>query len=340
MRVLRSNRGLDGRGLAVLTMVLVLGLCASSAMAQTGVLTGTVTDADTSEPIEGALVVARGDGMGGPHGSGRLDSGGHPGGPHGPRHAFTDANGSYTIEELEAGDYDVACGTPGYSVAYAGATIADGETTVLDFALEPLTFGAVAGHVTDASTGMPIAGARVVLLRPHIGEVRSPSGDDAGESMWLHAVTGDDGTYSIDNVPSGDYEARAMSFGYLRSEPVPVTVVEGETAQVDLELMPLTFGSLEGHVTDTVTGAPIEGAIVFAFQHAPWMPGPGERGQDGESGRWNFARTDADGFYRFDELSAGIWTVRAFSWGYYMGQGEAEVVADETAVLDLSLEPR
>jgi hypothetical protein len=33
--------------------------------------------------------------------------------------------------------------------------------------------------------------------------------------MWLHAVTGADGSYLIENVPVGDYNARAMSFGYL-----------------------------------------------------------------------------------------------------------------------------
>jgi len=342
-----SDRVVGWKFLPVIAAALLLGLFAGSAMAQTGTLTGVVTDASSGDPIEGALVVARGS-MGGPH----VEMGGGPGpggGGHGMRHAYTGADGGYVIDELEPGDYVVSCGAPGYSVTSVDATIADGETTVVDFALQPLTFGAVAGLVTDLSTGLPIAGARVMLMvpmMPHAAITRGPSGDDGGDSMWLHAVTGDDGTYQIDNVPSGDYEARAMSWGYLRSDPVPVTVVEGETSQVDFELEPLTFGSLEGHVTDAITGEPIAGAMVFAFRQMPGMPGmpripgPGERGEAGEMGRWNFARTDADGYYRFDELAVGTWTIRAFAWNYSMGEGEAEVAANATTVVDLTLEPR
>ena len=160
--------------------------------------------------------------------------------------------------------------------------------------------------------------------------------------MWLHAVTGADGTYLIENVPVGDYDARAMSFGYLPSGPVPVTVTEGTLTEVDFALEPLTFGSLEGHVTDAVTGAGIEGVFVVACRFGFDGPTPGEAvaHEKGMGGGWNVAITDADGFYHFDQLPAGTWTVRAYAWGYDAGMAEVVIVADETTVQDFALNQR
>jgi hypothetical protein len=327
----------------VMAAALALGLLAGNAMAQTGVLQGTVTDAGTALPIEGALVVARSC-MGGPGGGGGEGHGGdHPpggGGHHPPRYAFTDAAGAYAFDDLPAGDYRVACGKPGYVMANTEVTITDGGTTVQDFALEPLVFGSVGGTVIDAVSQLPLQGAHVMLRPAQVPELKGTRGSEGGGGMWLHAVTGADGSYLIDNVPVGDYDARAMSFGYLPSEVGPVTVVEGALSQVDFALAPLTFGSLEGTVTDGSTGAVIEGAIVVACRFGFNGPAPGESEEKGMGGGWNVAITDEDGFYHFDQLPAGTWTVRAFAWGFDSAMAEVVIVADETTVQDFALDPR
>jgi hypothetical protein len=164
--------------------------------------------------------------------------------------------------------------------------------------------------------------------------------------MWLHAVTGADGAYLIENVPVGDYDARAMSFGYLPSELVPVTVFEGMQTQADFALVPLTFGSLEGTVIDASTTLPIAGVFVVACRFGFDGPMPGEsvaKGmpmEKGMEGGWNVAITDANGFYHFDQLPAGTWTVRAFKWGYDVGTAEVIIVENTTTVQDFALTPR
>ncbi len=341
-----------GRMFIVMVMALALGLLAGNAMAQTGVLQGTVTDAGTAAPIEGAMVVARSC-MGGP-GGGEGHGGGHPpgGGHHPPRYAFTDAAGAYEIGDLPAGDYRVVCGKPGYVMASAEVTITDGGTTVQDFALEPMVFGSVGGTVTDALTFLPIQGAHVMLRPAQVPELKAGGPADGGGpgggggGMWLHAVTGADGAYLIENVPVGDYDARAMSFGYLPSELVPVTVFEGMQTQADFALVPLTFGSLEGTVIDASTTLPIAGVFVVACRFGFDGPMPGEsvaKGmpmEKGMEGGWNVAITDANGFYHFDQLPAGTWTVRAFKWGYDVGTAEVIIVENTTTVQDFALTPR
>jgi len=178
------------------------------------------------------------------------------------------------------------------------------------------------------------------MLRPaQVPELKGTRGTDGG-GMWLHAVTGADGSYLIENVPVGDYDARAMSFGYLPSEPIPVTVVEGALSQVDFALAPLTFGSLQGTVSDAGTGAVIEGAIVVACRFGFDGPAPGEPVEKGMGGGWNVAVTDEDGFYHFDQIPAGTWTVRAFAWGFDPAMAEVVIVADETTEQDFALDPR
>ncbi len=336
----RLARRMMGRQLFIVTtLALAFGLLAGTAMAQTGALQGTVTDVD-GVAIEGAMVVARGM-MGGPDGHG----GHHPpggGGHHPPRYAFTDAAGVYAIADIPAGDYHVVCGKPGYVMATAEVTIVEGQTTTQDFALQPMVFGSVGGVVTDAVTLLPIQGAHVMLRPAQAPELKAGRNVDGGGGMWLHGVTGADGTYLIENVPVGSYEARAMSFGYLPSAPVPVTVEEGVQAAADFALSPLTFGSLEGHVSDAVSGEPIEGVFVVACRFGFDGPTSGEAvaNAKGMGGGWNVAITDADGFYHFDQLPVGDWTVRAFAWGYDPGMAEVVIEADATTVEDFALTPR
>jgi protocatechuate 3,4-dioxygenase beta subunit len=299
---------------ASFAVIAILILGAGSAAAQTGILQGTVSDADTGLPIEGARVMARAGAEGIPH----------PG--HGFYHAVTDENGAYAIDEVDPGDYTVICGAHGYFRANEVATVVGDMTTILDFALDPLEFGSVDGMVSDAVTGDPIAGAWVGL--------RHARGDAVGGHGWLGAVTDELGMYLIENVPVGDYEARSHAFGYLPSDPVPLTVIVDGTTTVDLALDPLAFGGLEGTVTDAVTGLAIEGARVNARRM--WGMGDAEGGEDGW---WNRTFTDENGFYSLDELEVATYSVSVFAHGYFPVVAEVEVLEGQATVHDVALEP-
>jgi len=340
----QSHCVVKGRMFLVMAMALALGLLAGNAMAQTGILQGTVSDAATGLPIDHALVVARGM-MGGPDGHG----GGHPpgGGHHPPRYTFTDAAGAYVFADLPAGTYHVTCGKPGYVRAEIDVEIAAGQAVSQNFALEPMAYGSVGGTVTDAVSTLAIEGAHVVLYVHRDLETKRGGGPGGGGGgMWLHAVTDADGNYLIQNVPVGTYDARAMTFGYLPSDPLPVVVTEGVQADADFALAPLTFGSLEGTVTDASTTLPIAGVFVVACRFGFDGPMPGEsvaKGmpmEKGGGGGWNVAVTDENGFYHFDQLPAGTWTVRAFKWGYDVGMAEVVIVENTTTVQDFALTPR
>jgi len=304
-----------------LALVLAAVLPAADAAAQTGALAGVVTDASDGQPIERAMVLVH-----------VRPGSGDPPAP-GVARTFTDAVGQYLVEGLPAGQATVVCGAAGYQHSIAEATVVDGQTTVLDLVLEPLAFGSVAGVVTDASTGLPIAGAHVMLY-PDWGGPGGPGGGGGDSEMLpLRAVTGDDGAYLVDDVPTGEWAAVAWAWGYTRAEPVAVTVADGQTSTADFALEPLAFGSLEGTVTDASTGLPVEDAIVFAYQ--PWGPGPGTEHDRG----WHRTVTGADGVYRFDQMTAGLYEVFVFRRGYDPGGGQAEVLDGQTAVLDVALVP-
>ncbi len=301
--------------IAASVMVVSLGFLVGNASAQTGAIEGTVSDAVSSEAIEGAMVMVRASFDGG------------PGSHHGYHPVFTDQDGAYLIEDVEAGEYTLRCGAAGYLQTALPVVVVEGQTTVQDIALEPLTFGSVDGTVTDAATGLPIVGAGVMLRPVH-------EAGEGGARHWLGAVTGADGTYVIDNVLAGEYEATAMAFGYLRSEPVLVTVSDGVTSTVDLALDPVAFGSVEGTVTDAVTGEPIDGAYVSLSRN--WM---GDGSGDQSDWGWHHTVTDENGFYRFDAVETAAYRVTASANAYAQGEAEIEVLDGQTTVADLALSP-
>jgi hypothetical protein len=100
-----------------------------------GTIVGTVTDASTGLPIQGANVTANGD------------------------YNVTDADGHYMITG-DPGDYNITASAAGYYSNSTSETIITEQTITVDFELTPLP-GVIAGTVTDASTGDPISGANV-----------------------------------------------------------------------------------------------------------------------------------------------------------------------------------
>lgn len=89
------------------------------ARTRTGVITGTVTDSLSGEPLPGVNVVIVGTTQG----------------------ASTDAAGSYTIPNVDPGIYDVQASFVGYAAATEeGVEVADGETTRVDFMLTESAF--------------------------------------------------------------------------------------------------------------------------------------------------------------------------------------------------------
>jgi hypothetical protein len=88
--------------------------------------------------------------------------------------------------------------------------------------------GSIAGKATDASGDGPLPFANVVVLGTQLG-----------------AVTGDDGTYVIQNVPPGIHTVQASYIGYESVSKAGVAVVAGQQVTVDFKLKEEGFQEAE-----------------------------------------------------------------------------------------------
>ena len=241
-----------------------------------GWIAGTVTDATTGLPIPGATITVS------------------PGGFI----MATAADGTYNVT-VAPDTYAVTASKPLYVAQTQGATVTSNATTTADFPLGPVP-GWIAGTVTNAATGAPIAGATIAV---------NPGG--------ISTVTAVDGTYNV-TVASGTYTATASKALFL-SQSQAATVASAATSIANLQLTPMP-GWIAGLVTDSGTGAPVAGASVTI------APG-------GAS-----TTTAADGSYNVS-LGPGSYTVTV-SKSLYVSQARSVVVAsDATALADISLVP-
>jgi N-acetylneuraminic acid mutarotase len=106
-----------------------LALLNAAPVGDTGEVSGTVTDAASGDPIEGAEVEVAGDTS---------------------RTLTTDADGSYSVR-VTAGEYTVTASAYGFESQSAGITVATGATVVQDFALDPAEMATLSGTVKDGS---------------------------------------------------------------------------------------------------------------------------------------------------------------------------------------------
>lgn len=239
---------------------------APAALADTGGIAGTVTDASTTTPLAGIEVdvFASGGGF--------------------AAQVCTGSGGTYSAPGLTSGSYTVAfaphngfCGVlrnyqPQY---YSGATSAGTATPVtvmggtttsgIGAALHP--GGIMTGTVTDASSSSPIAGVEVDVY-------------DSSHAYVEELCTGSGGTYSAPGLASGNYTVEFQTTGvscdslnYVTQyyggqasagSATPVGVTAGATTSgIGAALQP--GGIITGSVTDASSSGALPGVEVDVY---------------------------------------------------------------------------
>lgn len=179
-------------------------------MGGVGLLTGTVTDALTHDPVPAVLEI-----------------------PGAARMTTADPEtGEYSFFLLGDSSYTIQASYLGYEVMQQTTHIAPDDTTVLDFALEPGALGSIVGAVVDPSTSSPIP-ARLTLYMN-------------GDSLAIVETDSLTGTYAFDgiNVSSPPW----VIYTDLRVVPcIPYPVVnygdtilveEGAPTVIDFTILP------------------------------------------------------------------------------------------------------
>ena len=170
-----------------------------SPMGPVGALQGTVTDAGTGLPIANAAVQAVGPIT---------------------RNTTTDANGFYSFPALSPGSYNVTVSKFGYlPQTVSGVLVADGDTTIQDFAMTPAPSYSVSGYVRDQDL-QPIANATVMILITPI----PPATTDAA------------GFYSFPSVPTGTTYNVSASAGRCNDPQTRQLVLSGDVTDFDFVL--------------------------------------------------------------------------------------------------------
>lgn len=276
---------------AAATLALLV-LPATAGALGTGSISGTVTE-QGGGPLEGVHVCAP------------------P--TFGSRCADTDSAGEYTIEDLAAGSYDVHFeggdeyaseyydDQPSERVANPVAVNAGGTTGGIDAELAPAAH--VEGVVTDAGTEAPLDGVLVCTRLPY-------GSGEAGDC----AISGVDGSYSIDGLGAGPYRIAFSGYesgghestqGYLTQyydrksvagEGLVIDLAAGET-ETGVDAAMVKGGTIAGRVTAADGGAALQGMWVCAV-----------------SPRFNVgwpvcASTDAEGEYEIPGLPTGNYKV-------------------------------
>jgi len=253
--------------------------------------------------------------------------------------AMTASDGSYTIRGLVSGSYRVRAYAEGYIreyynnvYSYSEATLvsvtAPSDTPNIDFTLD--VGGTISGHVYQADGTTPIEGAWVYA-------------NLVDDGYGMGATTAPDGSYTITGLVTGQYRVRAYAeeyiwqyydgvYDYSEATPVSVTMPD-DTPNIDFTLD--LGGTISGHVYQSDSTTPIEGAWVYAnLVDGGYVMG---------------ATTAPDGSYTITGLVTGQYRVRAYAeeyiWQYYDGvydYSEATPVSvtmpDDTPNIDFTLD--
>lgn len=252
----------------------------SVASGQTGVITGTVSDAESSEAIPGASIAVSGENMG----------------------VATNADGEYTLSDVPAGEHTLTVSFVGYIQALSPVHVESGSTVQTNVQLQRLTSRengqtdsrsdrTVRVHLTsrtDAATATRAPTFRLVAIgsnQAHTETVQfGLSGVESGTHTYTRAV-------QVPNLRGSDEQAKT-----IRLEP------EGKIGNYDV------IAEIGGNRYRGTVGTD-QGAFEFSIPFAPTLPSvrvhpnPASVGeivwfnaevQNEETVTWTFAERDTE----------------------------------------------
>ncbi|MEW8955796.1 collagen binding domain-containing protein [Clostridium sp.] len=173
-----------------------------------------------------------------------------------------------------------------------------GQEIRLDLSLQPQPLnntGKVEGTVT--SNGNPVPNALIKIM-------------DAQYEPILHAITGTDGTYTLDNLPAGTgYNVFCIAAGMRLEQGTSFSIAAGQviTRNFTLTSDPASqLGIIAGDLIDSSTENPINGAVVSLYLVNP----------DNTEVLQAITYTNQYGQFVFRELPIGRYSIRVSSLGY------------------------
>ncbi len=287
-----------------------------------GSLFGVVTDAETGDPIAGAVVR-----LIPPDDREYLSARTEDSQPY----VVTDRRGFYAFPGLPVGTYGVKVAKRGYEPQVKRAVIEANQRTELNFELEKIivpVYGALFGQLTDAETRDPIARA-LVMLGGGLNDAERLT-----DRANTETTTNERGIYLFRRLRPGEYIVYVYARGYRPARAKAEVTAGGET-RLDFELKPIQppdLGAIVGQVRDARTSDTLENAIVIVPLCNP------TRACDRRNVLW--ARTDARGNYRIDGVPPGLRNVIAFKRGYHEGEDTVVVRPGQTVRVDFALKRR
>lgn len=256
---------------------------------QTGSVAGTVHDSIDGGPLPGATVY--------------LWETSHRG--------TTDEEGRFRIDGVAPGDYSVLffhdkLGVVGVSPGPRSVTVEAGGDAEVHLATpsmstvvrsqcmledRPEKSGSVAGRVLDASSEVPLGGAKVTLSWP----------DEVSKApQTIHETTGPFGWYRTCRVPADVPVLLGATFYDRQSERREIRVSAGGFTEASLPLRQQGASRVLGRLVDNASGDAVEGAEA-------WLRGTSHRAVSDENGRFEMSDIAAGTYMLMtDHLAYGV----------------------------------
>lgn len=250
-----------------------------------GSISGVIVDRATGDPIVGASVSVSG-----------IDEG-----VFGvSRFTTSDENGAYAFGNLPLASYEIRAyrldfsdaGITEYSPSSVFVLLSESrQSRVRDVRLDavPTGSGVISGCVTETDS-TPIPDLTLFVAEVQLGPSSPPR---------YSVITDMAGCYSVGELPAGTYEVSYLDFasiytGIEYADSLVTLETDSSTVEKNLVLAryPVGTGILEGSLTDTRTGLPIEGVDVQLTSLA-------------DMNRYVSTTTDVDGQWSFTDLAEG-----------------------------------